>query len=60
MKLPRKKWIVDYADSSPVTHPATFGILRCWTFRQASRVARRYSRQIGKPFEVYGPIGKGE
>jgi hypothetical protein len=56
----RKRWIVAPEGTSYATHPATFGILRCWTFYGANWLARKLGREFGVTWEVYGPIGKAE
>jgi hypothetical protein len=55
----RKRWIVDQEGHDDGRHPATFGIIRCWTFRGAQRLASRWSRRFNRTYDVYGPTGKG-
>jgi hypothetical protein len=55
----KRKWLAEPENSSPGTHPGTFGLNKCWTFRGAQRMARRYGKRTGITYEVYGPAGKG-
>lgn len=56
----RRTWIVAPDGQSLETHPATFGSNRAWTWRGAWRMARRYGGRMCEPWEVYGPVGKGD